>query len=235
MTPRGTVIYSVLLIWLTLTVISFLMFYIIPKFRVIFQDFETEFPPATTLLVEASDFVADYAFLFLPFLMVLMIIAVVSLFAGMANVEHLAWLGRYFPRLRAPDILRSLSVVIQAGRPVSSAMTSLVTHHPHNSIRRRLAFVESDVLAGGDVWDSLAKYKLVRRAEAAILASAQRAGNLPWALRNTADNIERKIRHRFLVIVEFFSPAAMLALGCIVGLIVLAIFMPLIKLIGDLA
>jgi type II secretory pathway component PulF len=153
----------------------------------------------------------------------------------MANIERLSWLGRYFPRLRAPDMLRCLAVVIQAGRPVSSAIASLVAHHPDSSIRRNLSFVQTDVLAGGDVWVSLADNKLVRRAESAILASAQRAGNLPWALRNTADGIERKIRHRFQVVLEFFRPALMLALGSIVGLIVVALFMPLIKLINDFA
>lgn len=234
MTPRGTVIYLLLLVWIMMSLISFLMVYIIPKFLMIFNDFDVELPAATTTLIKFSDVFVSVSILFFPFMMLLFIAAIISTAAGIANFERLAWLGRYYPRIRTPDVLRSLAVVIQAGRPLGSALSSLVAHHPDRSIRKRLAFVQTDTQAGTDTWKSLTNRKLVRPRESAVLASAQRAGNLPWALRNTADNIERKLRHRFLVVVEFVRPVAMLAVGGLVGVIVMSLFMPLITLMNSI-
>jgi len=233
LTPRGTFIYLFVLFAVMINILAFLMMYIIPKFKAIFNDFDTEIPTATNLVIDISDKVAEFWPLVVPLMMLMFAVAAVSFILGYGNYESWSWLGNIVPRLRAPDVLRSLAVVIQAGRPIGSALTSLVGYHPDYSIRKRLALVEKDVQSGADAWTSLLHHKLLRRAEAAVLKSAQHVGNLPWALRNTADRIDRGLRHRFLIVMELLRPVALLAIGVLVGGIVIGMFMPLVKLLND--
>ena len=76
---------------------------------------------------------------------------------------------------------------------------------------------------------------LINQGEAVLLEAAQRLGNLPWALRETADNIRRRRNHRNDVLLELARPVALVCFGLIVGSFALAFFMPLVKLLNDLS
>lgn len=232
--PRGVLVYLFVLSNVLLIVLTFLMVAIIPKFRVIFADFNTELPSLTLTLIGVVDAISTYIFLFIPFLFILYAASVVAFFLSVTSFEGRSLLARVIPGMAAPDVLRSLAVVIRAGRPLGSALSSLVTHHPDRSIRRRLFGVEKEVRSGGEIWHSLAQSGLIRAADASVLASAQRAGNLPWALTGIAGNIERRTAFRLQALLEFVRPVALLVFGLAVGVVVVGMFLPLLKLVNDL-
>ena len=107
--------------------------------------------------------------------------------------------------------------------------------HPAHTIRRRIATVADSVEQGHDCWQALLEVGLVSRREAALLSSAERAGNLDWALRRTADNVDSRISFRFNALVEFVRPVLMLVYAGIVGVVVVGLFMPIVKLLSDLS
>ncbi|MBT6495352.1 MAG: hypothetical protein HOL01_12445, partial [Planctomycetaceae bacterium] len=75
----------------------------------------------------------------------------------------------------------------------------------------------------------------ISRRETALLSAAERAGNLDWALRRTADNVDSRISFRFNALVEFVRPVLMLLYAGVVGTVVVGLFMPLVKLLNDLS
>ena len=178
-TWQGTFLYLAALLYALLSVAGFFMYYIIPKFKKIFEDFGEELPDLTKWIVNVSDaFMEWYGLIVL---------------AGGALLAWLAWRSRYgassgpmrwllfsHARGQAPVILRILAVVVQAGRPMTGALSTMARHHDSASVRNRLLFVRNEVERGGDVWDEFAEVGLLKTSEARILESAQRAGNLPW-------------------------------------------------------
>lgn len=234
-TLHGFLGYVIALVGIGLTVTMFIMYWIIPKFKKIFDDFETELPYLTRLLLSAVDTLINYFYL-VPLLALVIAVAGYVLYqANRADSDRVVWLGQWFPSRWFPDIERSLAVVVDAGRPIDSALATLVAHHPSEAIRTVMNQVQREVNAGNPLWGSLAEKGIIRRADASVLVAAERAGNLPWALRSVADNTERNVIYRTRVWYEFLQPAFVVVVGAIVGTIVLAYFMPLLKLIGDLA
>ena len=75
---------------------------------------------------------------------------------------------------------------------------------------------------------------MIRRGELTLLEAAQRVGNLPWALRSIADNIERRALYRLHVTMQFFDPALTLAVGFVVGTFCVSMFLPLTELLERL-
>ena len=69
------------------------------------------------------------------------------------------------------------------------------------------------------------------RADAALLASAERVGNLPWAMRETADSGERRLAYRLVAVGQVFQTLAILAMGGLVLLFTITYFSPLVTLI----
>ena len=81
----------------------------------------------------------------------------------------------------------------------------------------------------------MAQEKLLNQREAALLRSAQRAGNLPWALEALGTRFEQRWQFRLMFWMEFVRPAVLIVLGLIVAVFDLAFFLPLVKLINDLS
>src|SRR4051794_6557259 len=77
---------------------------------------------------------------------------------------------------------------------------------------------------GGDWLDVLRAEGLIRAADAAVLDSAQRAGDLAWAFREVAEGAERRLNYRLQALSQALFPAVVLAVGALIGLVVTAYF-----------
>jgi len=60
---KGALVYPVTVILFAVGILGFIMYWIVPKFIEIFENFDTELPAITQALIAVSDFVVDYWFL----------------------------------------------------------------------------------------------------------------------------------------------------------------------------
>jgi type II secretory pathway component PulF len=67
------------------------------------------------------------------------------------------------------------------------------------------------------------------------LKTAERAGNLPWILRQIAVRREKRAVYRLASALQVMYPVVILLLGSFVGFFVISLFIPLVKLIEGLA
>ena len=234
--PGSMFLYLITLGMVLSLVASFLMYWIVPKFKKIFEDFGTDLPEMTKVVITTSDFIMQYFYLFLPVAVLALWAAVtVAIFGIFTDRGPFRWTARFMPRLRTPEILRSLRVAVDAGRPLSGVLSTLAQQHWQPAMRRRLLQVKAEVEQGADCWDSLRRAGLLRRREAAVLEAARRAGNLPWALEHTARNVERRTEYRTSLVLEFARPLILLGFALVVGFFAIGMFLPLLKLINDLS
>lgn len=238
--PSGSgLLYLCGLAFVMFTVVGFVMYWIIPKFKAIFDGFDMDLPELTIWLIHAADFGTRYFYALGPLALLLLLLAVtVSLElmgwgAGWASPSR--WLTRTFPRLQSPLVLRSLSMAVDGARPLMGVLTTLATRHPDPSLRRRMMQVEDQVALGRGCWNSLLSVGLLQPGETSLLDAAERVGNLGWALRGLADSIERRSEHRTRIVVELLRPVGLLVAGAIVGIFVVGMFLPLIEIILGLS
>jgi len=102
-------------------------------------------------------------------------------------------------------------------------------------LQQRAAAVRLGLLAGDPCWELLEEQGFLNSKETKLIESAQSAGNLPWALNILADSLDRKWQYQIQSIIEFIRPIVIVAIGIIVGIFAVAMFLPLIKLINDQA
>jgi type IV pilus assembly protein PilC len=226
-----------------LTVTTFIMYYIIPKYKVIFAGFEIPLPALTERMIAISSASANYWYL----VILAVPAALLVVWTGTGFALDMLGLGpgwgrrpfalsmRLLPRLKTPPLLRCLAVCIEAGRPIDQALGSLSENHPDVSFRGRLSQIFSEVSRGDECWLTLSACGMLRRGEMGLLEAAQRVGNLPWALRSIADNIERRALQRFYLAVQFIDPALTLAVGLLVGAFCTGMFLPLTELLNRLS
>lgn len=234
-TWKGTLIYLGALLVVLLSVATFIMIVIIPKFKKIFEDFGTELPDLTKWIIGVSDEIEQW----LPMIAL----------GGVIGLVWLAWRTRHgtnengllqrllfsHARGQSPGVLRILSIVVKAGRPIVGAISTMARHHPSKTVRNQLLFLRNEIERGGEIWDDLANVGFLKPSESHILDAASRAGNLPWALSEVAGSIERDVDYRTTYVLEILRPAILVAVSLIVGIFAIGMFLPIIKLMNDLA
>lgn len=232
----GKVSYLLLLPVFGLGVFSFIMIKLVPAFEKIFKDFGMELPAMTRGLISSGYYAVDYWFLLLPlYLLVggLMFYAFLAYF-GLASWD-LPLLNQILRRLDSANVLDGLALVAGRQRPLGEGVGTMAREYPKSNIRQQLRLSEADIAAGGNWGESLFRRGLIRRTDLAILQAAERMGNLPWAMRETADSARRRFFHRLQAIAQLAFPAVVIFLGLLVMFIVVALFMPLVALISALA
>ncbi len=233
----GLLAYLVMMVFMLCGIVGFVMYYIVPKFKAIFDDFDVELPWMTVLVIEASDFVVDWWFLLGPLLPVIFVACIVLTEChrrGWKNVS-MSWLTRWFPRTDTPDLLRNLAQGVHSGTPLAALLPTLARHHHRSHIRRRMERVATQVEQGGDPWTAMGAVGLLRPREVELLQAAAGLGNLGWGLDLLADRIDQRRRQRMQWWFEVLRPWPVLLLAGVAMLFVVGMFLPLVKLIHELS
>jgi len=231
----GRLLYLYAFAFYAMSVLSFVMWKLVPSYVRTFEDFDARLPEATIALMSVSDVLTTYGLFLTP----LLLVAVASFFYVM--LRYSGWIREPMPgfgwivrRLDTAAILESLALAARRSYPIQRAVGILADLYHKPSIRRRLVEVRREVDAGADWCESLLRHRLIKRADFAVLTAATRVGNLPWALREMADSNRRRLAYRLHAAVQVCYPPVILALGAVVMFIVVSLFLPVISLIEQL-
>lgn len=227
--------YLLVVLLVIQSISTFILYFITPKLRAIFADFGIGMPSATESIMTlggtlAEDSVPIFVMAVLLLAMLVSIDVMVSRSGGRSIL-----VDRLFKARHMGTVFRALAVVIEGGKPLQAGVDVLARRHPNGWVRARLTEVERDLAAGEDWIDSFRRQGLLSRSGSSLAASAQRAGNLPWALREMALSGERRLVLRLNVVSQLLFPVAILALGSIVFFLAVSYFYPLIRLIEVLS
>ncbi|MFH5803603.1 type II secretion system F family protein [Alienimonas sp. DA493] len=226
-------------------VLGFLLYYIVPKYRRIFEDFGASpdgladergagwlsvawFDP----LVQFGSFAVQYWFLLLAAFQLAAFALPLALV--MKQKGHRPpggrWVRRRLGSRRAHGsrVLRALASAAENGRPFPPVLTAYAA--AANSRGPALRTLARRVEGGADVWPALRDAGLLTAGEARLAATGTAAGNLPTVLRLIADRrdaLEDRRRGQWLALLQ---PAAVLLIGALVAWVALAFFTPLIRI-----
>jgi protein transport protein HofC len=217
-------------------IVGFIFYFIIPKFEAIFRDFGISLPEATVFAIQAAHFIVKYSPISSLFFLgeILCLVYVPFSFAGWMNY-NLPVFDRMLARRHTALVLRALSLVIDSNQPIAAGLATLASHYPTRWVRRRLVKVERAVRQGADWIDVLWRAGIIRATDAEVLASAASVGNLAWALRELAETSERRQAIGIQAVVQTLFPLAVILFGLVIAFMVIAYFVPLIKIIGELS
>ena len=198
----GAIFYIAAIVFVLIAFILYMSYRILPRYRAIFRDFEVELPRITQTLIEIAD---SGLFLLVPLLA----------FAGLFPLLWLLWssgaryqllsLNRLFPRLDVGPVLQQLGVVVERGKNLTDGLAVLSSGHPNTTTWRRLSFVFEGVNAGENCWQLMQQQKLLRPRERQLLESAERTGNLGWALKTLGQQIECKQDSRGYALIQLVN------------------------------
>ncbi|MBC7964331.1 MAG: type II secretion system F family protein [Fuerstia sp.] len=236
-TLEQDLLWAAALTTIATSIVWFLFVFIVPKFKEIFIGFGVEMPASTIAMIEVSDFVFSYWFIF-----ILPVTATVFVFDWLVYSSMWRKLTHGYPRFAElwprywlPGILRTLSLSAASGQPLGRGLDCVMQDLPPGRSAKVVSALRHRVNGGEDAIVAMQSVGLLRTSEAAFLHSSLKTHHLDWGLRHLADTVERRRRNLFRRLSQFIGPGVVLFVGALVMLLARAFFEPLIKLLNDLS
>lgn len=225
-------LYVVCLLGVGSIPISVVMLWIVPMWRRIFEEFNLRLPSLTEHVIAISNNVGVFVFLYA--LLALLLLATLSYYVRWSRYE-LPVLNRLWWRCDSALVMRALALAVRQQRELGPTMVMLSEQYPYPSVRRRLWRAGARIYKGADWCDALRSAGLLTVADVGLLKSAERVGNLAWALEEMSDSAIRRLALRLRVALSIGFPLIILACGCLVFAMAAGMFLPMISLIQGLS
>jgi type IV pilus assembly protein PilC len=269
---KGAMVYPIVVVSVAVGILCFIMLKIVPQFKKIFDDFGSELPPMTQLLIDMSNWIANYWYLIpaIPFGINLVIKAIKMVPYGRMGWDLFALKAPIFGQLVEKNIMarstRTLGTLLSSGVPILEALNITKETAGNMMFEKLFAKVSESIRDGNAIAKPLkefsippfnlvamlfwtvfvpgigallymTKYKkpVVDDLVVNMVDVGEESGELDTMLYKVADTYDEECAVLTESLTSLMEPLLIIFLGGAVGFIVIALFLPLIKLIQDLS
>ncbi|MBX3449130.1 MAG: type II secretion system F family protein [Planctomycetaceae bacterium] len=238
---KGAMIYPGAVITVATLIVGFIMYYIIPKFKKIFEDFGTELPGITVVLIETSDAVVNYWYLgpVIPLSIWIMLKIIKKNKTGAFIVDWVSLkiplLGQILRKSIIARTCRTLGTLVASGVPILEALAITRDTSGNAVFVKAFDHINSAIREGESIAVPLKETRTVDDIVVNMVDVGEETGALDNMLYKVADVYDEEVSVLVEGLVNLLEPLMVVVLGLIVGFIVIALFMPLIKLLNDLS
>lgn len=228
--------YPVLMIVVGSSVMLFLLTFVIPKIVTIFEDNKAVLPLITILLIKTSHFLRSFWWLLL------------ALLAGLAALYRRAMqretfrqrrdrlllrlplVGSLMRRLIMARFAKVLGLLLASGVPVIKALEITAEVVVNRVYRQSLQEIAGNLAEGGSLSYALQGTRLFPPLLVHMVSVGEKGGELEEMLAKAGTAFEREFETAVSSLMTMLEPLLVLAMGVAVGLVVLAVLLPIFEL-----
>jgi type II secretory pathway component PulF len=234
--------YPLSVLIVVFSILSGVCVYIIPKFNQMFKELEVQLPGMTQATVKGADYMQD---LWLWLLLVLLLARLLiprlrrmrPLLRGRAGLRDMVFrlpqlIAYQIPPLRRAmlaEFCTELAMLIRVGAPAHRALSLLAEGTMNPWFRDRIRVAAGLCEKGEPLATALENAGVDRRA-AWFGRAAGDAAELADSLGQLAEDYRARVSWAITVGGRLLPPMVILGIGCVVGFIVISLFLPLVKL-----
>jgi len=233
-------IYPILVCCVGAGLMLFFVYFMLPKFTEMFQDFGVELPLPTRMLIGLS-WVATK----LWWLVLIVIVATLILFrkfrntpSGREKLDRLKMKAPIFGKVVKLNLFaqfaRTLSTLLQNGVPVLNALQITEQVIPNLLLKQAIAQTREAVTDGKTIAQPLARSKLFPQLMVDLVKIGEETGDVPGALANLADTYENELQIALRIMTNMIEPLLIVCMAVGVGFLLLSVLMPMFKMISNI-
>ncbi len=234
-------IYPALAALAVLTAAAVLLFYLTPKLAILVHGLHLPMPATTQALITVSRFAQSL----LPWLVASAALALVALIVVRERAPSLRlWLDQSVLRLPVVGTALSkhilarvfdlLALLLESGVGLLDALQACAESAGNRYIRRRLEDAAQRIAAGESVTQSLRHQNLLPPLVLRMVHTGEANGALAPALSNVTWFFARDARETVARALKLLEPGLAALLGLLLALLMLAVFLPVYQIIGEL-
>lgn len=240
---KAAMVYPVIVLFIAMCILTFLMIFVIPKFQEIFDELldGAPLPVLTQWVMAISFFVKDrFIVTFLICVAVFIILKVLkSTNVGARAVDRamitLPPVGDLFKKAAIARFTRTFGTLLSSGVPILQCLMITRDTIGNRILMDALEKVHDRVKEGDSVSGPLEASKVFPTMVTSMIDVGEETGELPEMLNRIADNYDEEVDNAVAALTSIIEPIMIVLLALIVGVIVIALFLPIIGVIEGLS
>ena len=240
---KGAMIYPAVVLTAAIGITAFLLLTVIPKFKQVFDDIlgGQELPGITQFVMNLADLVKEHG--------LLVLVVVAALWAAktlIGKTEKGAYLfdkirlkvpviGTLVSRTAISQFTRTLGTLLSSGVPILQSLVIVRDTTANRVVRRAVQTVHDAVKEGESMTDPLASSGVFPPMVVSMVQVGEETGALPDMLTRIANTYDDEVDNAVAGLTAAIEPALIIFLAVVVGTIVIAMFLPMIKIISSVS
>jgi len=238
---RSAMIYPVVVLSIAAIVVSIILWKVIPVFRTLFEGFNVQLPLMTRMVIAASSFLETY--------LIFMVAAVGLIAFGIRsyyktdNGRHtidkfllrIPVLDEVFRKIGVARFTRTLATLLTSGVSILEGLDITARTSGNAILEDTILQVRKNIEEGKTIVEPMKQSNFFPSMVTQMVSVGETTGELDTMLVKIADYYEEEVDNTVASMMTILEPMLMVVLGVIVGGIVIAMYMPLFKLIQTLS
>ncbi|HRJ26847.1 MAG TPA: type II secretion system F family protein [Fimbriimonadaceae bacterium] len=241
---KSALTYPVLVLIAALGIVTFLVAWVVPQFASLFKDIgvkEDDFPGPTKFLINLSkNFVNNWWIILIS---TVTIIVAWKLFVSTRFGRRVAdrvklkvpVFGKLHHKICMARFSRTMGTLLTSGVPILQAMETVAGTVGNSIMADAVLEARARIREGDRIGVPLEDSRMFPPMVVHMIGVGEESGSLDYMLQKIADFYESEVEATLASLTAALEPVMIVVLGFIVGFIVVAMFLPLIKVIETLS
>lgn len=237
---KAAMIYPVAVISIAVIVVTIILWKVIPVFAALFKGLGAELPMPTVIVIALSNFIADFWWL----------IGLVLVFGffflrqyhktarGKRVIDGLVLkmpvLGMLMRKIAVARFCRTLATLTASGVPILDGLQITARTAGNSIVEDAIMATRKSVEEGKTISEPLADTDVFPSMVVQMIAVGEQTGALDAMLSKIADFYEEEVDTAVAGLMKLLEPVLIAFLGVAIGGIVIAMYMPMFTLIGQI-
>jgi general secretion pathway protein F len=233
---RAALAYPLLMTIIGAGVMIFLLTFVIPTVTQVFEEMGQTLPLPTRILMAVSNLFQGYWWVIIIgcFLIIVGIRRYLQTPKGALSWDRvklrLPLFGGIILRGAVARFARTLATLLQGGLPILNSLDIVKTVVNNQLLAQAIEETKTEVREGEGIAPSLRRSGLFPAIVTHMIATGEGSGNLEEMLAKVADAYEAEVQTKVTALTSILEPIIILAMGVVVGFIVISILLPIFEM-----
>jgi type IV pilus assembly protein PilC len=234
----AAIFYPAILVVFAFLAIMLLLVYVVPTFSQVYTDSGSQLPALTQLLITFTTVLRRY------FIVGIVVgFSILAAFRSWKSTEA----GRYafdrfkltvpvagdvFSKYSVAGFTRTLATVLGSGIPIIESLRMSIGTLDNVFMEKRLYEAVRFIEEGGRLSVALERINIMPPLALRMLGVGETTGSLEDMLIDISNYLEDELEERMHLLTTAIEPAIMLIMGVIIGVIIIAMYLPIFKIAG---
>ena len=234
---KAAMVYPCAIIGVALLVVIFMLTFVIPTFAQMFKDLGADLPLPTKIVMILSDFVRSYILLIIAG-MIGAVMALRSYYrteGGRATIDALMLktpvFGTLVRKVAVARFTRTLGTLVQSGVPILDGLRITARTAGNKVVEKAVLQCRAAVTEGKTLADPLRTSGVFPPMVTQMISVGEQTGALDAMLSKIADFYDDEVDTAVSTLTSLLEPMMIVFLGVVVGGLVVAMYLPIFKLV----
>jgi len=233
---KGAMAYPIFVMSFIVVIVIFIMAFIVPRFRMIFDQLGGQLPAFTRGFMWFYDILQHNVLYMIGTVCILII---TSVFASKTEKGHcffskislkIPLLGKVFRQAFIATFCKTMATLLSAGVSVLEVFDVLQGMTKNDIIKSAITRTRENIVGGSNISLSMAATGFFPNMVIKMIQVGEESGSLPIVLERTSEHYERKVDSTVTTLTSLLEPIMIVSVGAVVSVVVIALYLPIFSM-----